>query len=55
MKMINWQEILVQHNELFVALVESGVLDMCNGSITIHFDKDGRVRKIERLQTTFKN
>jgi len=55
MKIINWQEILIEHNDLFVALLDSGILDMRNGSITMHYDKDGALRKIDRLQTTFKN
>lgn len=36
-------------------LVAVHALDFKNGSITLHYDSDGRIRKVENIFTSFKN
>jgi hypothetical protein len=35
-------------HETFALLCSKGVFDMVNGSITMHFDSNGTIQKIER-------
>jgi len=42
-----FQEFL-RHQANLTAILGSGALDIRGGTFTVHMDKDGRVRKIER-------
>jgi hypothetical protein len=43
-----------EHQTDFMVLLNNGVFDMKNGSLTIHYDDKGLVRKIESNQVKFK-
>lgn len=45
-----FKELIEQHKEVITALIECGLFSMSNGSITIHYDNNGVVRKIEQKQ-----
>jgi hypothetical protein len=42
-----------QFHETFALLVSKGVFDMKNGSVTIHFDNNSVIKKIERKDDLF--
>lgn len=42
-----------QFHETFALLVKSGVFDVKNGSVTLHFDPQGQLAKIERKDNLF--
>lgn len=44
-----------EHQTDFMVLKANGIFDLKNGSITIHKDDKGLVRKIEVNQVLFKN
>lgn len=44
-----------QHSGTMLALVRSGLFEMKNGSVTIHFDHQGNVRKIESQKVMFRS
>jgi len=43
-----------EHQTDFMVLLDNGVFSMKNGSLTIHYDDKGLVRKIESNQIKFK-
>lgn len=43
----------MEFNQTFSLLVKSGVFDCKNGSITMHFDSQGKIQKIERKDNLF--
>lgn len=42
-----------KHQDDFMVLLSAGIFDLKNGSITIHKDSGGTVRKIETNQISF--
>lgn len=38
----------MEHHETVAALVRVGLPEMTNGTITLHFDSGGKLRKIEK-------
>lgn len=44
-----WQ----QFHAMFALFAKSGVFDMRSGSVTIHFDPQGKVQRIERKDDLF--
>lgn len=42
-----------QFHSTFMLLVKSGVFDIKNGSVTLHFDLQGRIQKITRNDNLF--
>jgi len=40
--------------DTFDKLIQGGVLNMKNGQAIIHFDEVGTIKKIDLIQTTFK-
>lgn len=42
-----------QFHNTFALMVRQGVFDCKNGSITIHFDSTGTIKKIERKDSLF--
>lgn len=42
-----------QFHKTFELLCQTGVFDIKSGSATIHFDKDGVIKKIERNDSLF--
>lgn len=40
--------------ETLQALADGGLFDTRNGSVEVHFDNEGRIRKIERRFVSFK-
>lgn len=44
-----------QFHETFFLMVNSGVFDCKNGQITLHFDSNGVIQKIERKDSLFDN
>jgi len=42
-----------QFHETFALMVRTGVFDVRNGSVTIHFDNESTIRKIERNDSLF--
>ncbi len=42
-----------QFHKTFALLVQKGVFDVKNGSVTLHFDSLGNVQKIERKDYLF--
>jgi hypothetical protein len=42
-----------EHQTEFMVLKGTGIFDLKNGSMTVHKDIDGRVRKIETNQILF--
>lgn len=45
--------LLGEHAETVLALVEGGVFGMRNGSVELHFDGEGKIRKVIKHQLTF--
>lgn len=43
--------LLGEHADTVIALINGGVFEMKNGSIELHFDGNGRLRKLEKRQT----
>lgn len=43
-----------KYQEIFKRLIDSEALDIHSGSVTMHFDADNILRKIERNDTLFK-
>lgn len=41
--------------EMLQVLAEGGLFDTKNGSVEVHFDAEGRIRKMERRYVSFKN
>lgn len=39
-----------QHQDKFKVLLQAGFFDLRGASGTVHFDGDGRIRKVESLQ-----
>ena len=42
-----------QFHKTFALLTSNGVFDIINGSVTIHFDSEGTIKKIERHDSLF--
>ena len=40
-------------HEIFALMCKSGVFDTTNGSITMHFDSEGMIKKIERHDSLY--
>lgn len=43
-----------QHQALFKTLIEAGCFDVHGGRVTLHFDGDGELRKVEKEEIVFK-
>lgn len=43
-----------RHQEIFARLMSTGCFDVHGGRVTLHFDSDGTLRKIEKEETVFK-
>lgn len=48
-----YREFLKNYNE-YIVLKNAGIFDMRNGSMEIHYDTNGIVRKIEEHRVKFK-
>ena len=44
--------LLGEHAETVIALIEGDVFGTKNGSVELHFDQDGRLRKVMKHQLT---
>ena len=42
-----------QFHQTFALLCTKGVFDMRNGSVTLHFDQNGTIQKIDRHDSLF--
>ncbi len=42
-----------QFHETFFLMVKAGVFELKNGSVTMHFDSNGVIQKIERKDNLF--
>lgn len=42
-----------EHYDEFCLLLESGVFDVRNGSVTLHMDKQGSIKAINRLDVLY--
>jgi len=42
-----------EHYETFCLLLESGVFDVSNGSVTLHMDKQGSIKAINRSDVLY--
>jgi len=43
-----------RHQALFQRMLETGCFDVHGGKVTLHFDADGTLRKIEKDEIVFK-
>ena len=41
-------DVIVRNLDKVLILMQTGIFEMKNGSITIHFDGQGKIRKVER-------